>query len=152
MTYNVFSGTLNPTPLHPGLERPLPPQPGVATATPAWSGHCKEPAVEAVWCESCVCLVGVDVSERALVNLFDSFVVITSIASVFLCTRSVYRALQLGQVCVCVCLCVCSAICKPAVQLQQQASVITRMWANAQPDGCPAKQRWRPLFNAAKFG
>jgi len=53
-----------------------------------------------------VCLVGVDVSERALVNLFDSFVVITSIASVFLCTRSVYRALQLGQVCVCVCVCV----------------------------------------------
>ena len=28
----------------------------------------------------------------------------------------------------------------------------TRMWANAQPDGCPAKHRWRPLFNAAKFG
>jgi len=29
---------------------------------------------------------------------------------------------------------------------------ITRMWANAQPDGCPAEHRWRPLFNAAKFG
>ena len=28
----------------------------------------------------------------------------------------------------------------------------TRMWANAQPDGHPAKHRWRPLFNAAKFG
>ena len=28
----------------------------------------------------------------------------------------------------------------------------TRMWANAQPDGRPAKYRWRPLFNAAKFG
>ena len=28
----------------------------------------------------------------------------------------------------------------------------TRMWANAQPDGRPAKRRWRPLFNAAKFG
>ena len=28
----------------------------------------------------------------------------------------------------------------------------TRMWANAQPDGRPAKHRWRPLFNAAKFG
>ena len=26
------------------------------------------------------------------------------------------------------------------------------MWANAQPDGRPAKHRWRPLFNAAKFG
>jgi len=30
--------------------------------------------------------------------------------------------------------------------------VLTRMWANAQPDGRPAKHRWRPLFNAAKFG
>ena len=29
---------------------------------------------------------------------------------------------------------------------------ITRMWANAQRDGCPAKHRWRPLFNATKFG
>jgi len=28
----------------------------------------------------------------------------------------------------------------------------TRMWANAQPDGRPAKHRWRPLFNATKFG
>ena len=28
----------------------------------------------------------------------------------------------------------------------------TRMWANAKRDGCPAKYRWRPLFNAAKFG
>jgi len=26
------------------------------------------------------------------------------------------------------------------------------MWANAQRDGCPAKYRWRPLFNTAKFG
>ena len=28
----------------------------------------------------------------------------------------------------------------------------TRMWANAQRDGGPAEYRWRPLFNAAKFG
>jgi len=28
----------------------------------------------------------------------------------------------------------------------------TRMWANAQRDGCPAEYRWCPLFNAAKFG
>jgi len=28
----------------------------------------------------------------------------------------------------------------------------TRMWANAQRDGRPAEQRWRLLFNAAKFG
>jgi len=26
------------------------------------------------------------------------------------------------------------------------------MWANAQRDGRPAKYRWRPLFNAGKFG
>ena len=26
------------------------------------------------------------------------------------------------------------------------------MWANAQCDGRPAEYRWRPLFNAAKFG
>ena len=30
--------------------------------------------------------------------------------------------------------------------------IITRMWANAQRDGRPAKYRWFPLFNAAKFG
>jgi len=28
----------------------------------------------------------------------------------------------------------------------------TRMWVNAQRDGRPATYRWRPLFNAAKFG
>jgi len=26
------------------------------------------------------------------------------------------------------------------------------MWANAQCDGRPAEHRWRPLFNAVKFG
>ena len=26
------------------------------------------------------------------------------------------------------------------------------LWANAQRDGRPAKYRWRPLFNALKFG
>ena len=31
-------------------------------------------------------------------------------------------------------------------------AIQTRMWANAQRDGRPAKYRWRPLFNAAKFG
>ena len=29
---------------------------------------------------------------------------------------------------------------------------VTRMWSNAQRDGHPAEYRWRPLFNAAKFG
>jgi len=28
----------------------------------------------------------------------------------------------------------------------------TRMWANAERDGRPVEYRWRPLFNAAKFG
>ena len=31
-------------------------------------------------------------------------------------------------------------------------TLITRMWANAQRDGRAAEYRWRPLFNAAKFG
>ena len=26
------------------------------------------------------------------------------------------------------------------------------IWANAQRDGRPAEYRWRPLFNASKFG
>jgi len=26
------------------------------------------------------------------------------------------------------------------------------MWADAQRDGCPAEYRWRPLFNATKYG
>jgi len=26
------------------------------------------------------------------------------------------------------------------------------MWTNAQRDGRPGEYRWRPLFNAAKFG
>jgi len=28
----------------------------------------------------------------------------------------------------------------------------TKMWANAQRDGLPAKRWWRPLFNSTKFG
>jgi len=30
--------------------------------------------------------------------------------------------------------------------------ILTRMWASAKRDGRPAEYRWRPLFNAAKFG
>jgi len=37
------------------------------------------------------------------------------------------------------------------VQMSESRQV-TRMWANAQCDGRPAENRWRPLFNAAKFG
>ena len=35
---------------------------------------------------------------------------------------------------------------------RNRRTIQTRMWANAQPDGRPAEHRWRPLFNAAKFG
>ena len=35
---------------------------------------------------------------------------------------------------------------------KHENKLTTRMWANAQPDGRPAEYRWRPLFNAAKFG
>jgi len=41
---------------------------------------------------------------------------------------------------------------KPSVLLMLKERVIARMWANAQRDGRPAKYRWRPLFNVAKFG
>jgi len=35
---------------------------------------------------------------------------------------------------------------------QHQTKIVLEMWANAQRDGRPAEYRWRPLFNAAKFG
>jgi len=38
------------------------------------------------------------------------------------------------------------------VVLQCGLIIATRMWVNAQGDGRPAEYRWRPLFNAAKFG
>ena len=41
---------------------------------------------------------------------------------------------------------------QPPATVHKTITVTTRMWANAQGDGCPAKYRWRPLFNAAKFG
>ena len=53
-------------------------------------------------------------------------------------------------------------MCRSMVNIQSATAEIrrgkkeeeerTRMWANAQPDGRPAEHRWRPLFNAAKFG
>jgi len=39
-----------------------------------------------------------------------------------------------------------------AEKITSSIYLTTRMWANAQPDGRPAEHRWRPLFNAAKFG
>jgi len=38
------------------------------------------------------------------------------------------------------------------VNQNDQNQIKTRMWANAQRDGRPDAHRWRPLFNAAKFG
>ena len=42
----------------------------------------------------------------------------------------------------------------PYVDLSKetQKQTQTRMWANDKRDGRPAEYRWRPLFNAAKFG
>jgi len=37
-------------------------------------------------------------------------------------------------------------------QIIYQRQLQTRMWANAQRDGRPAEHRWRPVFNAEKFG
>jgi len=39
--------------------------------------------------------------------------------------------------------------CKPVIPKTRQK---LEMWANAQRRGRPAEHRWRPLFNAAKFG
>jgi len=35
---------------------------------------------------------------------------------------------------------------------RDKSKIKLEMWANAQRDGRPAEHRWRPLFNAAKFG
>ena len=49
-------------------------------------------------------------------------------------------------------------MCRSIVDIQSPTAEIRRgkkeleMWANAQRDGRPAEYRWRPLFNAAKFG
>jgi len=41
---------------------------------------------------------------------------------------------------------------KTGSRMRIEIYAILEMWANAQPDGRPAEYRWRPLFNAAKFG
>ena len=43
-------------------------------------------------------------------------------------------------------------IIKDLIVTSPKKVVTTRMWANAQRDGRHAEHRWRPLFNAAKFG
>ena len=37
-------------------------------------------------------------------------------------------------------------------QERERTKIQLEIWANAQRDGRPAEYRWRPLFNAAKFG
>jgi len=44
------------------------------------------------------------------------------------------------------------AIQSPTAENRRGKKKKLEMWANAQPDGRPAEYRWRPLFNAAKFG
>ena len=45
-----------------------------------------------------------------------------------------------------------STTTKPFLFEQVENKNELEMWANAQRDGRPAEYRWRPLFNAAKFG
>ena len=44
--------------------------------------------------------------------------------------------------------------CRPTNSVKALKAIRNKleMWANAQCDGRPAEYRWRPLFNAAKFG
>jgi len=50
-------------------------------------------------------------------------------------------------------------MCGSMVDIQSATAEVRRgkkeeleMWASALRDGLPAEYRWRPLFNAAKFG
>ena len=45
-----------------------------------------------------------------------------------------------------------AVVCIDYRKVQIYNSTELEMWANAQRDGRPADYRWRPLFNAAKFG
>jgi len=40
----------------------------------------------------------------------------------------------------------------PTTEVRRGKKIELEMWANAQRDGRSAEYRWRPLFNAAKFG
>jgi len=85
--------------------------------------------------------------------------------------------LRTAHGCVCVCVCVHIIVHKCHAQYSRTVLIIfpfilqtiiiaqmtptgvegrrtdkTRMWANAQRDGRPAEYRWRPLFNATRFG
>ena len=45
-----------------------------------------------------------------------------------------------------------AALTSVPIMLFTEDHLTNRMWANAQRDGRPDEHRWRPLFNAAKFG
>jgi len=50
-------------------------------------------------------------------------------------------------------MCVSMADIQPAMaEVRWGKKEELEVWANALCDGCPAKYRWRPLFNATKFG
>jgi len=38
------------------------------------------------------------------------------------------------------------------LEITLKTSAYLEMWANAQRDGRPAEQMWRPVFHATKFG
>ena len=77
--------------------------------------------------------------------------------------RSKSTLFRWGEHVICVCVKCSSCMCKNyknqmsfsrvmitnVLQRFLWNTVYTRMWANAQRDGRPAKYRWRPLFNAA---
>jgi len=44
------------------------------------------------------------------------------------------------------------SVCLPPLTLGEEKKKKLEMWDNAQRDGRFAEYRWRPLFNAAKFG
>ena len=46
----------------------------------------------------------------------------------------------------------CDVTITDEIRMKPEIPDKLEMWANAQRDGRPAEYRWRPLFNAAKFG
>ena len=69
--------------------------------------------------------------------------------------RSKGRARARGRTTLCTVTIPCcqgTAIAWTRIFRQHTTTHSTRMWASAQRDGRPAEYRWRPLFNAAKFG
>jgi len=73
----------------------------------------------------------------------------------FFTARRVYATYMHGAVCSMAlydCQSVCHSVHLGLVFETAETIIKLEMWANAQRDGRPAEYRWRPLFNAAKFG